>query len=494
VLKRNLLVLVILLSSCTIYTTLRMPAQVTTKSDLRNLLNLLKVEVDGPVESTKDCARRLDAFYQRLFRLKGSDVALNDLTGEDLKDMVELSFETRIVIKNRMNQLTVIDNNGLACLTKIRDTFRALRTMEDYLVELYIFNEKKLERNPQNFTTFKGESPFFLVNKNFADSFEGVEDLESGDVILSRGNAYSSAAIARIGETDTNFSHLSFVYEDPNQKQWTTEAHIEIGNIVMPIETHIEQRNARSVLFRYEDTRMADRASECIFNKVREQQETGTNIQYDFEMNYKDDKRIFCSEVIYKGFQCASGGKIDVPLYKTKFKKTTVPFLQTLGLKLNESNVESFDTFGPGDIEYDHRFKLVAEWRNPAKMEDSRMKDAILTKLFEWMEDYGYRFKPPFNVKTKANLAWVMRRFPINSLKEKFPLNMKSAQLDMFFTLDMVGEKLQARLVEKQHEAARPLTPIEMYDILEDYRLQDLSKYRKRKRSSEWIRYFRPKR
>ena len=362
--------------------------------------------------------------------------------------------------------------------------------MEDYLVEVEEFSHK--EKVEVDYTTLKGDAPYFLVNPKF--NFAGARDLKGGDVILSRGNAYSSAAIARIGTADAQFSHLTLVHEDAQGKLFTSEAHIEIGSVGEPIQAHIDQGNARTVVFRFKDPVMAQRAGEIMYRKVRAKQKQKKNIRYDFGMNYHDKSELFCSEIIYDGYRQASAGELDVPVFKTNFSKGLIPIVNQLGIKVDESNVDTFDTFGPGDIEFDSRFDLVAEWRNPAKMRDTRTKDLILTKLFEWMETENYQFHPPGKVKRKAWFSWMLRRTPIVALalRGKFPKYMTRAQLRLFLLLDEIAVVLQDRVDEVQDEYGKPMTPVEIYKILDDFKEEDLAKYEEKPKKSKFHKNFHP--
>lgn len=487
--------IILSLSSCSFWTPQRTPSSVQNESDLFILLDTLSQKISSDVESSKYCHEELEKYYQIFLSLEAKDIGMEKLDKDEISTLVEKSFETRIELKNKLVLLNDPSDDGRKCLAKVRSVVRALRYMEDYFIELYMTqNGEKLDA--EKFVTLEGEFPFHLVNPKFKHLFKSHKDLSSGDVILSRGNAYSSAAIARIGEDDAQFSHLSFVFKDGDGKLHTSEAHIEVGNVVAPIKKHIDQKNARTVVFRYKDVPVAHKASKCIYEKIDyHQNEKEKNIKYDFSMDYKDDSQLFCSEVVYAGFQCVSKD-IDVPRYKTKFSKGQIPFLNSLGIKIDKDNIDEFDTFGPGDIEFDSDFEIVAEWRNPAKIRDSRVKDAILTKIFEWMELDGHYFKPPFKIRAKSDFAWISRRFTwlpfLRGLKEKFPKNMSSDQLELFIVLDLVGEKLQERINEKQKASPLPLSMKQMFMILDEYRVEDRARYDKRKRKSHWMKYFRP--
>jgi len=170
-----------------------------------------------------------------------------------------------------------------------------------------------------------------------------------------------------------------------------------------------------------------------------------------------------------------------------------LPFLQQFGIKIDEQTIVDFDTFSPGDLEMDTDFDIVAEWRNPLKLRSSRIKDAILTKMFEWMEKERYEFYPSGGMKMKANLAYVLRRLPLfkKKLIEKFPLNMKPKQLKLFMVLEEVGAILEEKLEKFDNNPSKPKTFLEMYQYLENFRLKDLEQFNKKKSKSVMHPYFR---
>ncbi|MCO4795140.1 MAG: hypothetical protein KC493_15590, partial [Bacteriovoracaceae bacterium] len=236
-------------------------------------------------------------------------------------------------------------------------------------------------------------------------------------------------------------------------------------------------------------------AGKNMYEIVKKRMDKKDNIRYDFAMDYSEEKKLFCSEIIYWGYRNASNGELDVPMYKTKFNKGLIPFLNVMGITISENNFESFDTFAPGDIQFDPRFEMVAEWRNPQKMSDSRVKDMILTKMFEWMEKLDYELKPPFGIRSKSKLSWLLRRTPFikKKLAEKFPLNMSTKQLQLFLVLDEVGVIFQEYVDKYIKESKKPLSPIEMFQLLEKFREDDHAKWVKTKSlNKEAKRYRRP--
>ena len=50
---------------------------------------------------------------------------------------------------------------------------------------------------------------------------------------------------------------MSVVYIDPKGKVFTVEAHIEVGSFVRTLSEHIADKNARTMLFRFDDENLA---------------------------------------------------------------------------------------------------------------------------------------------------------------------------------------------------------------------------------------------
>ena len=51
------------------------------------------------------------------------------------------------------------------------------------------------------------------------------------------------------------------------------------------------------------------------------------------------------------------------------------------------------EVFAPADVEADPQLEIIAEWRDYSQIENSRIHDVILTKMFQWMETGGYKLK-----------------------------------------------------------------------------------------------------
>jgi len=357
------------------------------------------------------------------------------------------------------------------CANALRGAFRAIRLVEDLIEEDFSRLHPEIDIPS---SAFKLNNPFVHKAPGF-EKLEITKDLKSGDILLTRGNAFTSAAIASLGEFDTQFSHMSLVHVDELGKIWTVEAHIEVGSFVRPLEDHIRDNNFRTMIFRFNDPMIAAAAALFAFEKVKKASSTKGNINYDFGFDMDENKSLFCSEVISWAFDKVSVGEIKIPFIRNNLQKRKPTFVQDLGITAKES-------FVPADIEIDPRFSIVAEWRDAKRVNDSHEKDAILQAMYSWVDSHDYRMINGSSSKSKfyKNIVWVMRRTPILKIfvKEKLPLNMSRKLIGYFGVLESIGEMLQKRLAIANTDAITvrgvPLLPEEKFKILETYRVKDL--------------------
>lgn len=472
------------IAGCANFSSRQPSSDIPSDSSLKELIEEVTLTATGEASHNNQvCQVRYELLYKALYNLSNNSDVLpaKDLEGVD--ELIKSSFMARIKLQESLKHFSAPISEE--CLKHATNVFRALRYAEDYLIEEHM----ELSKNaPNDYVDMKGDFPYLLVNPKYKESFKSYKDLESGDLILSRGNAFSSAAIARIGARDYQFSHISFVYKNPETKELlTTEAHIEIGSVVEPIKDHIEQENTRSVIFRYKDPEIAHKASAFIMTKVKKGQETKKNIPYDFASDINDHARLSCTDIVSEGFKAALPNEDYFPLYKSKYNSGIIPFLNTVGIPVTSESLGKTDVFTPGDIQFDPRFEIVAEWRNPKKTESSRLKDFIITKMFEYMEKDNYKIDPKLSMEAKSKLVWTLRRTPIvkKYLKEKFPLNMSTSQLELFMAIDKIGESFYKEVEKASLNYSREMTPAEIYSVLDKFYKRDAALYAKYKRGQK---------
>lgn len=364
------------------------------------------------------------------------------------------------------------------CSVSARAALRAVRFAEDTLHDQIYRKRAEGEVFPDS--AFAEGNLQVKRNPRF-EKFNLKEDLRSGDIILSRGNAFTSAAIASLGEFDTQFSHISLVYKDEKGELWTVEAHIEVGSFVRPLQDHMDDKNFRTMIYRFEDERIAQEAAKYIFEKVKKASETTGNILYDFGFDQDNSDKLFCSEVVSHAYDKSSNGSVKIPLHRSRLMTRKPEFVKNLEITVEES-------FIPADIEVDPRFSVIAEWRDSAKIQNILEKDAILHSMFRWNDELDYQMVQASSRKSfiYRNVAWPLRRVPFlkKYFKDKLPINMSRKLIGYFGVLESIGELLQKELALAHEVSLKEtgflLSPEEQDEFLDQYRERDLKSKKKK--------------
>src|SRR5690606_14017374 len=138
---------------------------------------------------------------------------------------------------------------------------------------------------------------------------------------------------------------------------------------------------------------------------------------------------------------------------------------------------KAYASFVPSAIEVAPRFKVLAEWKNPAAIQDNLEKDAVLRTMYERSDKYGHEL---IQGKGKAyiyrNVAWPLRRVPlmIKYFKNELPTNMSRELIGYLGVLESTGELLQQDVKQREEESLKsrsfPLLISEKMAALEDSR------------------------
>lgn len=439
----------------------------------------VSVELRQAIEgmTPENCVNNMRIVSDHFDRLSINDYQQELLTSSHDEYLNEL-FDFKLTIHTKLRELSQRSRLEESCSVATRHAFRSIRTAEDYVNSNFI----KTQGTHVSFPTsaFEEGNPHVKRNPEFAN-FDLKRDLQSGDVILSRGNAFTSAAIANLGEFDTQFSHMSMVYKTGAGELWTIEAHIEIGSVVRPLKEHIKDNNYRTMIFRFDDQVLAAKAAEYIFKRVKKASETTGNVLYDFAFDQNNSDSLFCSEVVSHAIDHVSGGRVKVPMFPSRLLTRKPEFVKMLGINQQVS-------FIPADIEVDPRFKIISEWRDANRTPENLQKDAILQAMYEWNDEEGYQMRQSSSSKALLyrNVAWPLRRAPYlkKYFVDKLPLNMSRRLIGYFGVLESIGEFLQEDLKRLDDESIKargfPLSKSEKALVLEEIRLKDLKAKRKK--------------
>jgi hypothetical protein len=200
--------------------------------------------------------------------------------------------------------------------------------------------------------------------------------VHSGDILVSRGGAPTSALIARGNDYPGNFSHIALVHIDEKTKLISIiESHIERGVTISSLEEYLNDKKLRIMVLRLrsdllkETTMLPHLVAEYSLGEAKRK-----HISYDFEMNINEYENQFCSEVASSAYK-----KFGITLWtglSTISSKGTRSWLAAFGVKY-------FETQEPSDLEYDPQISVVAEWRDPETLYKDHMDNAVTDVMLE---------------------------------------------------------------------------------------------------------------
>ncbi|WP_295556960.1 YiiX/YebB-like N1pC/P60 family cysteine hydrolase [uncultured Hyphomicrobium sp.] len=435
-------------------------------------------EVDAVADRHMRSAGELEAMLRSLYQLLYD----TDLGSADRREvaaaapqLLQRLFISRLRLRDRIAGWQAQHVFSRPAQSALRDVFRIARYGTDMLGEIANGNARFApgEKSKRGFT---GKDWNTLVHPAF-DTSKDIP-FRSGDVLLMRGSAHNSAAIARIGDVDTQFSHIAIIYVDPEGKHWVVEALIEDGSVINSLDHVLDHGLGRAVLYRFRDNEIAARAAKLAYDRVLATR-TGTapHIPYDFSMRLKGRRKLFCAKLVAQAYADASNGEIQLPAYKTHLdQRNNKAFLKAIGVRAKE-------TFAPGDIDLDPRFDLVAEWQDYRATPLLRRQDMIMTKFFEWMETKGYVFHEDFIIKLISVFGRLSSHLSdraknlLSSVVPKVPSNMKRSCIATIAMLHKSAEEVMPSLSALDDDHVRmtgfPLHPREMFVHLE--RLREVS-------------------
>ncbi len=222
--------------------------------------------------------------------------------------------------------------------------------------------------------------------------------IHSGDILVSRGGAPTSALIARGNDYPGNFSHAALVHVDENTRQISIiEAHIERGVAIASVEDYLKDTKLRIMVLRLRSDLPAVRTDPMLPHTVAKfalRRAQAEHIPYDFAMDPQEHSKLFCSEVVSEAYE-SEGVNLWLGL----------SHISSSGVKnwLSAFGVENFTTQEPSDLEYDPQLRVVAEWRDYETLLKDRLDNAVMDVMLEGAEkgsrlDYDWHLLPSTRV------------------------------------------------------------------------------------------------
>lgn len=377
--------------------------------------------------------------------------------------IIKSSFYLRIALRNQFLNLSQQNLASFECENEVRRMTVNLRFMEEYLAKNTGFDE--------DVDVLKGTEPYLLVNPKF-DSFK----LQSGDIVISRGNSVVSAAIAQIGQQKSHFSHAALIYVDElSKKTYAVEAHIEIGSDAAPIEeAYSTDGKVRAVVYRHRDTHLAQTAAREMYQRVTRAKLAKRPIAYNFSMDLSKEEELFCSQIPFSAFKNSSNGKVIFgSQYLTRLSKRVQKFLKGIGVNVSQ-------TYSPSDVEFDNQLELVAEWRDFRRAHQTHRKDAVMNRIYNWLEkgdDFDLSKK-----NGQVMLIQLVRNMPLFKylMEDKVAPNITSQALAYMMVMNYVGDRMLDDLIIQYEKVVNQkkifMDMQDMIQALEQEKIKDIER------------------
>jgi hypothetical protein len=428
--------------------------------------------IKQPAATAEELRERLERVYSAMFEVSLDRYDLKEVAAV-APDLMRAIFTLRLHLRAQVPEWHRRGFMTLPVQTALRNALRAGRYATDMLGELNT-GFAVLGPDEKTLRAFRGAKMNTLVNPAFETG--GDLPFQAGDLLLMRGMHHNSAAIARVGDIDSQFSHIAIVHTDEQGRQWVVEALIEDGSVVNSLDDVLHHDLGRCVVLRHKDAALARRAAASIFDYVRgTQAPRGRHIWYDFSMQLEGTRELFCSKLVRLAFQKASDGKVALPTFNTRFDMKNRDFVDRIGVTARES-------FAPADILLEPDFDIVAEWQDYRVTSRLRLQDLLMDKLFYWMDEYGYTFRPDFSIRLIGMFGRLSSRLSertkklISDVVPKVPPNMSRSAIQAVAMLHKTAEPLLQELLALERrsiaENGRPLHVRDVFQFLEDKRAQ----------------------
>ena len=204
--------------------------------------------------------------------------------------------------------------------------------------------------------------------------------VHSGDILVSRGGAPTSALIARASDYPGNFSHVAQLHVDETGRISIVEAHIERGVAVATAAEYLADVKLRVMVLRpradlpalHADPLLPHRAATWALEEARRR-----HIPYDFAMDSRDPSRLFCSEVASAAYR-----RVGIALWPFPSRISSPGAARWLA----GFGVRNFTTQEPSDLELDPQLVVVAEWRDAGVLAKDHLDNAVTDALLEQAE------------------------------------------------------------------------------------------------------------
>ncbi|CAN5511742.1 hypothetical protein BH10BDE1_BH10BDE1_13630 [soil metagenome] len=441
------------------------------------LVDLLKLKTDiaSNAVDAQNCHEYFQSQLQALQEERLQEIPF-ERAKHDSEKIMHATWQNRLAIHAGLSKY-------VSCRTELRQLFYRLRSIEDLAADRF-YGEKQTTQN--DLRDFQNQ-PIPLVDNDFYHGYLGssgaVEKatvpFRSGDLMVTRGLSFFSAALSMIPDHPSQLDHFVLVHRDNTGKMQTIESYAQTGGVAaFPMDYALKNENARIMLLRPKDAALGAKAAQIMLDAVEEgERNPSKKIGYDFFMDLENPERMTCSAVTYWGFRRASNDEFKIP----EEKSTVSPKLSQI---FENTGIKQGPLLTAGDIELDTRFELLLEFRDPRLIQDGRIREVVEQSIFKWMKEYNYRLRPTLGTIAIDTLIYPLRPTKLWPVVRKvtgspdFPLETPKGFIKTLKQLNDVSDVLYKRVydatLKNREKTGWGLTQQQMLDVLDQYRVEDL--------------------
>lgn len=470
--------------------------------------------------------------------------------------ILEENFESRMLIHSYLGKMSE------SCLTQTKNLFRNMRAFEDsvglitYADKQISSDDVKFPEEPIPLVETKHYRPYFVgpaFKKNSTEVTKEVGqapflDYKKGDLMITKGISLISGTISSVPTPQSLFSHIVFVaeyfetYEAKKAKEQsasvpptktksesdfvnangfgTLESYIGTGVNYFTMRDALLNENARILILRPKDQRLATKAHDYITKRViekskykveeeqsfREGKITNLSeslesmslkrkIRYDYKQDFSDNADLSCEEIAFDAYKTASKNSFIIPAKTAQVNIRDVQMAEDMGL-------HNGDMMFPADMETDARFDVVLDWTDYRFIRDNWRKDAIMSEIFRWVNEENYIMNTS-GPSALGGLAWKAREIKflwpwlsrITSIPENWEPGVPVGGIKMVGNIKNAGGKILEEITRQDKnffkKNNRWMTRSELRYYINEIRKVDLKTYQ-RTGNSLFHEFFRP--
>lgn len=231
-----------------------------------------------------------------------------------------------------------------------------------------------------------GENAVWTTQEGLSDDDEKMDfDFQDGDVVIGMGNSSISSLISQTNATPTRYSH-AFIVRKRAGEITTVESLIQTGVESFPLQHFIDDPYNQLTVLRWKNEE--ERAAFAKIASDWAQEAADRKAPYDMAMDFTEDEKIYCSELIVKAYAHASGvpSKEILPHFSRVRSDAAFVHANTLG-------VQKKVFAAPADLLGSPYFEIVADYRKPGDLMRS-WELFLMGDLFMERLDMGYEVIP----------------------------------------------------------------------------------------------------